>query len=511
MTYDVESLKAGVPSLETEPADQYEERGTEKLEKDSDLATTAKPSDEESNDDDEWKRDPDNPRNWTSLKKWTAVVIVAGYCFITPLSSSMMAPGLEQIRETYNIANPTIVALTLSIYLISFAFGPLILSPLSEMYGRTWILHISNLFTTAFNLGCAFAPDTGTLLALRFIAGFWGSAPVAIGGGSIADVFDEDNRASAMALFSLGPLFGPAIGPAAGGFIAQDLGMKWVFIIIAIVSGVASLIGIPFLKETYAPVIRLQKAKRSANPEAETARVIASLGGPTGTKAQIIWINLSRPIALLFGNFVCFILSSYMALNYGIYFLMFATFPKLFREAYGFRPGVGGLAYLGIGFGFIVATFVGAKFLDGMYRLQVRKNGGMGTPEMRMPVMFIASLIVPVGLLWYGWSAHVKLHWMMPIAGTFIYGFGLMAAYLPIQLYLVDAFTYAASATGAASVFRSLLGFVFPLFGQQLTDALGLGPANTLLAGVAILIGVPFPIWIYFKGAAMRERSNLSR
>jgi len=41
-----------------------------------------------------------------------------------------------------------------------------------------------------------------------FIAGFAGSAPVAIGGGSVGDLFSEKDRASAMALFSLGPLIG---------------------------------------------------------------------------------------------------------------------------------------------------------------------------------------------------------------------------------------------------------------------------------------------------------------
>lgn len=90
------------------------------------------------------------------------------------------------------------------------------------------VLHISNIFSLAFNLGCAFAPDTGTLLALRFIggfvtschtqylistltAGFWASAPVAVGGGTIGDLFDVSDRASAMALFSVGPLFGKSL------------------------------------------------------------------------------------------------------------------------------------------------------------------------------------------------------------------------------------------------------------------------------------------------------------
>ena len=115
------------------------------------------------------------------------------------------------------------------------------------MYGRTWVgdyllpvhlyllqprkvFNIANIFTVAFSLGCAFAPNAGSLIALRFlgmqpalkhcdrdtlpsfIAGLSGSAPIAIGGGSVSDLFSERDRASAMAMFSLGPLVGRYLG-----------------------------------------------------------------------------------------------------------------------------------------------------------------------------------------------------------------------------------------------------------------------------------------------------------
>ncbi|KAG2063099.1 hypothetical protein BDR04DRAFT_1039162 [Suillus decipiens] len=99
----------------------------------------------------------------------------------------------------------------------------------------------------------------------------------------------------------------------------------------------------------------------------------------------------------------------------------------------------------------------------------------------------------------------------MPIVGTAIFGFGLMTSFLAIQLYLVDTFTYAASATAAATMFRSLLGFTFPLFGEQMFAALGYGGGNYLLAGLAIIIGIPFPVWIYFAGERMRAKSSLAR
>ena len=132
----------------------------------------------------------------------------------------------------------------------------------------------------------------------------------------------------------------------------------------------------------------------------------------------------------------------------------------------------------------------------------------------------------------------------MPIIGSAIYGFGQMLTYFPIQLYLVDTFTYAASAVSAAAVslvpffippfsippfsksthlvennrtdsplqfFRSLFGFAFPLFAQDMFNALGLGGGMSLLAGVAIVLGIPFPIFLWYKGEALRARSSLAR
>ncbi|KAF9498482.1 MFS general substrate transporter [Pleurotus eryngii] len=460
-------------------------------------------------DDDIWNLDSANPRNWSSRKKWTAAGIVSLYTFVSPLASSMMAPGLLQVAEQYHVTNPTTLAMTLSIFLLAYALGPLFLAPLSEMYGRTWVLHIANILFLGFNIGCAFSPNAGSLIAFRFLAGLAGSTPIACGGGSISDLFAERDRAGAMAVFTLGPLLGPVIGPIAGGFVAQSIGTKYVFIIIGKSSGLCAFIaavGIPLLHETYAPVLR----QRLARPN--DLEILIDVKAPTTReKMHYLWLNISRPGILLTRSFICFILSLYMAFMYGIYYLMFATFANFFKEAYNFSPGIGGLCYLGLGIGFFIATMFGAKIGDQIYASLSAKNGGVGKPEMRVPALIFGSFFVPIGLFWYGWSAQARLHWIMPIIGSGIFGFGKTIETLPIQLYLVDAFSYAASALAAASVLRSLLGFIFPLFGQQMYDALGLGGGNSLLAGLSIILGIPFPIWIWYNGERIRLRSELSK
>ena len=138
---------------------------------------------------------------------------------------------------------------------------------------------------------------------------------------------------------------------------------------------------------------------------------------------------------------------------------------------------------------------------------------------------------MPIGLFWYGWSAEARIHWIMPIIGSAIFAFGMMTTlYVPrpalmhptplltlpprsqaIFLYLVDAFTFAASALAAASVSRCVLGFAFPLFGVQMFDRLGYGGGNSLLAGLAIVLGIPFPVFLWFYGERIRKSSKYTK
>src|SRR5690242_2016332 len=117
-------------------------------------------------------------------RKWAATLIVSCFTLVSPISSSMIAPALDSISDEFNITNEVEAQLTLSIFVLAYAIGPLFLGPLSEIYGRVIILQLSNLFYLAWNLGCGFAQNSGQLMAFRFLSGLGGSAPLAIGGVS---------------------------------------------------------------------------------------------------------------------------------------------------------------------------------------------------------------------------------------------------------------------------------------------------------------------------------------
>jgi hypothetical protein len=152
--------------------------------------------------------DPHNPRNWSLHRRWAVIGIVSSYTFLSPLSSSMIAPALPLIAEELDIRSSVTQSMTLSVFVLAYAIGPLFLAPLSEMWGRKAVLQLSNLFFIVFTIACAVAPSSASLIAFRFLAGLGGSAPLVIGGGVVGDLMSPDERGTAMSVYSLAPLTG---------------------------------------------------------------------------------------------------------------------------------------------------------------------------------------------------------------------------------------------------------------------------------------------------------------
>jgi hypothetical protein len=80
--------------------------------------------------------DPQNPLNFSSSVKIMIIGLVSAICFVTPLASSMFAPGVPLLMEEFHSDNELLAGFVVSVYVLGFAVGPLFLAPLSEMYGR---------------------------------------------------------------------------------------------------------------------------------------------------------------------------------------------------------------------------------------------------------------------------------------------------------------------------------------------------------------------------------------
>lgn len=209
---------------------------------------------------------------------------------------------------------------------------------------------------------------------------------------------------------------------------------------------------------------------------------------------------------LLFSPIVA-LMCSYIAVLYGLLYILFTTFTIVFEGQYKFSSSASGLAFLGSGIGMLLGLFYVGSLSDRIIKHKTQK-GETPKPEDRLPLYIVlpGALSIPAGLFIYGWSTDKQVHWIVPEIGNAITGFGMIAILMCIQTYLVDAFTvHAASATAANTVLRSLAGALLPLCGLKLYDKLGLGWGNSLLAFIALGMA-PIPVLFRIFGEQLRTR-----
>ncbi|CAG9976213.1 unnamed protein product [Clonostachys byssicola] len=494
------STNNNIPSLETHDLEKgtldtgRDSHASSPERQDPNLVTWAGPDDVE------------NPKNWPNGIKWRYTVAVSLLVFISPVSSAMIAPAMENLGTELGMNSEIEVYLSLAIFILAYAVGPIFFGPASELYGRVQLLQISNLWYIAWNLGCGFAQNKSQFFAFRFLAGIGGSAPLALGGGAISDIWSAEQRGKAMGLYTLGPMLGPVVGPIGGGFIAEYTTWRWVFWSTSAAAAVVQLVGVFWLKESHPAT--LLRWKRNA-----LFRATRNINLHTEEKHESFPVKLGnavlRPARLFATQPIVTCISVYMAYLFGVTYLMFATFPTIWTKIYGEKQSIGGLNYLSIAVGSFVGLFINIRFVDRIYKSLKAKNNDVGRPEFRMPCMMVGSVITTIGLFWYGWSIQGRAHWIMPNIGALIYTAGTISCLQGMQTYIVDCYqTYAASALAACAILRSLAGFGFPLFAPYLYKDLGYGWGTTVLAFLSIAIGWTAPFIFWYFGPKLRAISQ---
>jgi len=154
--------------------------------------------------------DVENPLNMSEIEKWALAAFVSVATLAVALASSAYSGAAISIKMELG-GSSTVITLGVSLFVLGFALGPLIWAPLSELLGRRNLFLFTYAFLTLWNSVAAASQTLAQLLVFRFLAGAFGSSPLANAGGSIADVFTARERGLAMALFASAPFFGTCI------------------------------------------------------------------------------------------------------------------------------------------------------------------------------------------------------------------------------------------------------------------------------------------------------------
>ncbi|KAF2157418.1 MFS general substrate transporter [Myriangium duriaei CBS 260.36] len=450
--------------------------------------------------------DQENPRQWPKRRKMVNVFVIALMSIVSPLASSAFTPGIRQIAEDLSTSTDSVIASTTG-FVICLGLGPLFLAPLSETFGRRKIYIICFGVFSLLQIPTALSPNIATFLAVRTIAGFFGSVGIANGGGTISDMFDPSERASVYGWYLLGPLLGPTIGPVFGGVTVMRLGWRWIFWIMTILSLTNTIAGYFFLRESYAPILLSRRKAKLEEEQGEPGKYKVD-GLDESPLLNKLGRSLSRPIKI-FVQPIVITMSIYQALIFGTTYSIYTNFQSIYEKEYGFNTEQVGLLYLGPGLGFLTAVRLLVPRIDSVYKSISAKHGGKSKPEYRLPLANIGAVAIPVSLFWFAWAVQAHVHWAVSIVATFFYGIGQVMILNTVQNYYIDSFEkYAASAIAAGAVFRSLVGGVVPLFTPSLIDAVGYGWGISVFAFMSLAIA-PAPILFYTFGQRIRERFEI--
>ncbi|KAF2150225.1 membrane transport protein [Myriangium duriaei CBS 260.36] len=448
--------------------------------------------------------DPANPKNWSLTRKWSITVLLSLSGLVFLISMTMLAPALGDIAQEFSIS-PAKANMTLSIFLLAVAVGPMFLAPFAEVFGRRKVWFAAAVWYAAWDLACGFANGSGMLLAARLLAGFGSSAEFVVSSPVLGDIWPPEQRGLSFAISTFLPLLGPAIGPLLGGVITTALGWRWCFWILAVADVILMLLATVMLPETYGPLVLRRKAVRLTK---ETGRQhYTDLGAriqPLRTKFRHA---VFRPVRLLVTQPIIQLMSLFLAFNYGTLFFVLTNYSTLWTDKYHESVQASGYHYIAIVIGYTIAAQGGARITDQLWQYLKRKRNGQTMPEYRVPLMIPGNVLILCGLLWIGWSAEKQTQWAVVDTGAVIFGCGIVLSTQAMQQYVMESFPdYVASASAASQLLRGLFGFAFPLFAPVLYTSLGYGWGNTTLALVYLVLASSGPVLLWFYGSNLRAR-----
>ncbi|KAJ8063714.1 hypothetical protein OCU04_007577 [Sclerotinia nivalis] len=454
-----------------------------------------------------YPNDPENPKNWSKAFKWYCTMVVATTCFVVALASSIITADLIGVEKQFNVSEE-VALLTITVFVVGFGIGPMLFAPLSEVLGRRLIYGTTLFLAVIFIIPCALAQNIETLIICRALDGIWFSAPMTLVGGTLADLWRNEERGVPMAAFSAAPFIGPAIGPLIGGFLSDAAGWRWLYYIQIILAFIVWILITFTVPETYAPTILARRAKKmreeTGSPEHVTEQDL-----DLRPFAERLRVFLIRPLQLLFGELIVFLISLYMSVLYGLLYMFFIAFPIIYQEGKGYSAGTTGLMFIPLALG-VIASALCAPIVNRHYMSQVRKYNGNPPAEVRLIPMMCSCWFIPIGLFIFAWTSYPHLHWIGPAIGGFPIGFGFIFLYNAANNYLVDSYQHqAASALAAKTFLRSFWGAAVVLFTEQMYARLGYQWASSVLGFIALTCcAIPFVFWTW--GARIRKGSKFA-
>lgn len=150
--------------------------------------------------------------------------------FMTQLDVTIANVALPHMQASTSASREQISWVLTSYIIMAATFTPLA-GWLAGRIGRKRVMVIAVAGFTLASALCGMAQTLGELIAFRLFQGMMGSALVPMSQAIVLDINPPERHGSALALWGIGTVLGPIVGPLAGGWLTDNLNWRWVFYI----------------------------------------------------------------------------------------------------------------------------------------------------------------------------------------------------------------------------------------------------------------------------------------
>ncbi|PVH77484.1 MFS general substrate transporter [Cadophora sp. DSE1049] len=467
--------------------------------------------------------DVNDPLNWPEWKKQLTFAVL---CFGTALvcvPGPMLGSSFGILNVEFN-ASFTKLAQLNGIVIVMAAPSIWIASAIIPYFGKRPVFLVSMILMMVACIWAAKAKSYGSLLGARAIQGFAAGPFEAVVTGTIADLFFVHQRGKYSAAWVMCQLGPTNLAPLVCAYIATNLGWRWAFWILAIFSGVCTILLFLFCPETHYKHdanIETMIAEDDTEKEAPAmhAEQVENGGGvamhgsrrtfvqelslfPTHRLSKDNMVkSLSRPLALLsypailYGSF-CYA----MTVNWAV-ILNISLVQVLSGPPYLFDGIQVGLVYLSAFAWVLITSCLAGPLSDFLAKKLSRKNNGIYEPEFRLWVVILYLFFGTMGFVGFGLSVAAGDHWfgftmfMGMINGASIFGNVTFIA------YVVDSHPFVASESLITlNIVKSVIVYAFTWFINDWIAARGVKETFSILGGLNTVIALlAIPMYIFGK------------
>ena len=308
------------------------------------------------------------------------VAFVTVLVAVAQISISIYLPSMPALVEVF-ATEPSVVQLTVTVYMLGAAISQLIVGPLSDRFGRKPVLMVGLGIYIVASAAAMLAPTIEALIAARLVQSIGAMAGPVIGRAIVRDRFDRSRAALVMAWVGLALAISPALAPVLGAFVHQTVGWRANFGLLVAFGIFIAYMAWAHLEET--------------NTQLQTGAGVRELAGN-------YWVLLKSPAFLSYGLTTGFV--------FGAMFAFLAEGPFVFINLMGYTPtGYAWFSAVTVG-GFAAGTYVTSKMtlkwgIDSMIRIGLVPVLGAGALLVGLAYgapMSAWAIIGPLTLMMFG-------------------------------------------------------------------------------------------------------------